>query len=268
MYLLYLDESGTQSDARHFVLAGVAIHESSVYWPTGALNRLESEYFPDAPAGSVQFHATHLRGNPSRRIPVDIGQLNPEVRRQLLTRLYEIMHGIHCRIFAVVIEKDGLADAEDPYARALEEMLYRFDRFLNRIYRERNRSSKGIAIIADSQYRNKLEAASQQFIINGTRWGKIYNLLEVPFFTLSRNSRLLQIADLVANTVYGRYENGHAAQFDRLLPKFDLSPTAPLRGLAHLPAEPAQCYLPCCWPPPRPNELPRTAAGASSGASK
>ena len=28
MYLLYLDESGTQSDARHFVLAGVAIHET------------------------------------------------------------------------------------------------------------------------------------------------------------------------------------------------------------------------------------------------
>lgn len=263
MYLLYLDESGTQSRARHFVLAGVAIHESSVYWPTRALNRLEAEYFPDAPAGSVQFHATHLRGNPSRRIPIDIGQLKPEGRRQLLTELYEVMHGIHCRIFAVVIEKDGLADTEDPYMRALEEMLYRFDRFLNKMYRERNRSSKGMVIIADSPYRNKLETAGQQFIISGTRWGRIHNLLEVPFFTLSRNSRLLQIADLVANTVYGRYENGHAAQFDRLLPKFDLPPASPVRGLAHLHADPQQCYLPCCWPPPRPPETPPTAAGVS-----
>ena len=28
MYLLYLDESGAHSRARHFVLAGVAIHET------------------------------------------------------------------------------------------------------------------------------------------------------------------------------------------------------------------------------------------------
>ena len=248
MYLLYLDESGAHLRARHFVLAGVAIHESSVYWPTGALNRLESEYFPNTPAGSVQFHATHLRGNPSRRIPAHIGQLEPAVRHLILDELYEIMHGIHCRVFAVVIEKSGLAAAEDPYVRALEEILYRFDRFINRMYRERNRRSKGMVIIADSPYRSKLETAGQQFISSGTRWGKIYNLLEVPLFTLSRNSRLLQIADLVANTVYGRYENGHAKQFDQLLPKFDLAPTSTVRGLAHLPADPEQCYLPCCWP--------------------
>lgn len=248
MYLLYLDESGTQSDARQYEVAGVAIHESSVYWPTDALNRLETEYFPNAPAGSVQFHATHLRGNPSRRIPAVVGQLTPAVRQLLLDNLYEIMHGIHCRIFAVVIEKDGLADGEDPYVRALEEMLYRFDRFLNRMYRERKRRGKGMVIIADSPYRSKLETVGQQFISSGTRWGKVYNLLEIPFFTLSRNSRPLQIADLVANTVYGRYENGHAGQFDRLLPKFYQSSNGPLHGLVHLPAESALCYQPCCWP--------------------
>lgn len=78
--------------------------------------------------------------------------------------------------------------------------------------------------------------------------------MDIPAFTLSKHNRLLQIADLVANTVYGRYESGYARHFDPLLPKFDLAPTSPVRSLAHLPAARGQCYIPCCWPrPPEPS---------------
>ena len=68
MYLLYLDESGAHSQARHFVLAGVAIYEASVYWADNELNRLQTQYFPGI-AESVLFHATPLRAGERDRVP-------------------------------------------------------------------------------------------------------------------------------------------------------------------------------------------------------
>lgn len=55
MYLLYLDESGS-ADARHFVLAGVSVCETSIYWAADELDRLQPKYLPDLDE-SVRFHA-------------------------------------------------------------------------------------------------------------------------------------------------------------------------------------------------------------------
>lgn len=60
MYLLYLDESGTHSSARHFVLAGVAILETEVAWVKAQLDNLQSQYLPDYDGGA-HFHAAELR---------------------------------------------------------------------------------------------------------------------------------------------------------------------------------------------------------------
>ena len=101
-------------------------------------------------------------------------------------------------------------------------------------------------MIADSEYRERLELLARQLAVQGTRWGELYNLVDIPFFTLSKNSRLLQVADLIANTVFGRYEGGHAAEFDRMLRKFDQDDSGRMHGLVHLCRERHLCYLPCC----------------------
>ena len=41
MYLLYLDESGTHSSARNFVLAGVAVLETNVNWAADHSDRIQ-----------------------------------------------------------------------------------------------------------------------------------------------------------------------------------------------------------------------------------
>ena len=246
MYLLYLDESGSPN-ARHFVLAGVSVYETSVYWATDELNRLQSQYFPDL-EGSVQFHASPLRGAPSHRIERPFDQLPPATRHQLLSQLYDVVQEVYGQFFAVVVEKSWLNPGEDPYERALEEIMSRFDRFLNRMYREQGRRDRGLLVIADSGYRERLEAVARQFVTKGTRWSELHGILDIPFFTMASNSRMLQIADLVANTVYGRYESGHASQFDRLLPKFDQDENGRMHGLVHLTRDRAQCYQPCCRP--------------------
>ena len=247
MYLMYLDESGAHPRARHFVLAGVAVYETVVHWATNALDNLQSEYFPGV-SESVPFHATVLRGDPSHRIEPPFDRLSKETRSEILSRLYDIARSIRGTFFAVVVEKSALPNGADPYERAVEEILPRFDRFIHRRYRQRGQRNRGMVIIATSPQQQRLADVVRQFVNGGTRHGPIRNILDIPAFTLARHNRLLQIADLAANTVYGRYENGHAREFDRLLPKFDLAPGGLMRGLAHLPAGLEQCYIPCCWP--------------------
>ena len=247
MYLLYLDESGTQNDARHFVLAGVAIHESNLYWVKEQLDRLQEEYFPEI-KDPVQFHATTLRmsDEDSYRIEPPFNEITEQARSLLLLELYQVANDIFGTFFAVVIDKSFLDASQDPYERALEEVLSRFDHFIGRMYRERNEIDRGLIVIATSTFQERLEWFAHQLASEGTRWGELRAIIDIPFFTLSRNSRLLQIADLIANTVYGRYEAGHAFEFDRMLPKFDQDDSGVIHGLLHLCRNRQSCYMPCC----------------------
>ena len=245
MYLLYLDESGTQSNARHFVLAGVSVYETNIRWATDRLNRIQSHVFPDMDE-NVQFHASSLRAEDGKRVSPPFDRLDRNARLEILNRLYDAALGIYGTFFAVVIEKSYLSDLDDPYERALEQVLSRFDHFLRRINGIANRQDRGMVVIADSNFRVKLEAVANQLTSKGTQWGDLRNIVDIPFFTLSRNSRLLQIADLIANSVYGRYEHGHAAMFDRMLSKFDQDENGRMHGLLHVTANRSACYLPCC----------------------
>ena len=68
MYLLYLDESGTHSSARHFVLAGVAVLETDISWAKTQLDLLQSQYLPDVD-GSVHFHSSVLHRQDGDEVP-------------------------------------------------------------------------------------------------------------------------------------------------------------------------------------------------------
>ena len=246
MYLLYLDESGTHSGARHFALAGVAVHETNVYWVTNQLERIQRQYFPELD-DSALFHATSLRAKEGARVKPPFDQIDRKARMEILNLLNDVTLGLHGTFFAVVIEKSYLGRGEDPYERALEQALSRFNHFLRRMSREEGRQDKGLIVIADSGFRERLEAAARQLASQGTQWDDdLRNIVDIPFFTLSKNSRLFQIADLVANSVFGRYESGHAAMFDKMLPKFDQDENGRMHGLLHLAHNRAACYLPCC----------------------
>lgn len=245
MYLLYLDESGTHSSARHFILAGVAVHESNLYWVKERLDNTQKEYFPDSNE-PIQFHAAPLRTSDADKVSAPFDELDSATRSRLLGELYQITNEIYGVFFAVVIEKAFLDESQDPYERALEEMLSRFDHFIGRMFRERNERDRGLIVIADSSYRERLEWFAHQLTTQGTRWGELHAIVGIPFFTLSRNNRLLQIADLIANTLYGRYESGHAREFDRMMPKFDQDESGVIHGLVHLRRNRSVCYMPCC----------------------
>jgi len=242
MHLLYLDESGTDG-GEYFVLAGLAVFEHDAYFTSRDFDILQSECFPQADT-PIEFHATKIR---ARKEP-PWSELSQEAAFEVLDRGYRAITANRSVLFGVAVERACLRSEDgDEYSYAFESIMRRFDGFLARTYHETGERQKGIVIIADSSYRQRIETLANELLRSGTRWGELFNQVEIPLFTRARNSRLLQAADFCANAVKGRYEAGYARQFDKLLPKFDQDKaTGEMHGLFHYTRDHVSCYCPAC----------------------
>lgn len=240
MHILYLDESGTHR-ARYFVVAGLAVFERETYFLAQSLDQIQSRYLPGMPA-PVHFHASPIRA-PEGRVPAPFDTLSTEQRRQLLDDVYTVIAESRVRVFAVAIDKafiDG-----DPYERGFEEIVNRFDRMLGRIFRDTGEAQRGLIVLAESSYRENIELLAHRIAIQGHRWGETRNLADIPYFAPASSTRLLQLADFVANAIFGRFESGYARQFDRIAPRLDQE-QGRIYGLVHIAADRHNCYCPAC----------------------
>jgi len=242
MYFLYLDESG-QHHGRHFVLAGIAVFERQTFWLAQQLDRIQEQIFPES-TEPIEFHASQLRG--SNKPPWN--QLSNRKRRETLDAIYNVIAESDSTLFGIVVEREHLRPEDgDEYSFAFENIVKRFDRFLVRYYKNTGDPQRGLIIIAESEFRQRIEALARTIKRLGTRWGELYNQAEVPMFTPALNSRLLQIADFCANAIFGRYESGYTRHFDKLVPKFDRDPeTEIIHGLFHYCHDHLNCYCPAC----------------------
>ena len=239
MYLLYLDESGLHQGP-YFVLAGLAVHETQTHLLSSAVDSLLEASLP-LHARSQPFRATAIRAG--AKAPWD--QMERGLRYGLLDEAYEIIRNSGAILFGVAIEREWLPPGENEYLFALESVARRFDGCLQRIYRLESSQQRGIIIVAESHHRERIETLALRIQQQGTRWGELVNLAEVPLFTSASNSRMLQLADLCANAVHARYATGHARHFDRIAPRFDAS-EGTIHGLWHASQDHKTCLCPGC----------------------
>ncbi len=239
MYLLYVDESGDPAniDERHFCLGGVAVFERQAYWLNEALDKLQEQYFPGQ---YVEFHARSIVSHdepPWTTIP-------SRVRRQIMEDLCRLIADSHqtVALFGVALEK-GPRSGSDPVGRAFEEICNRFDLFLKRLHAQGD-TQRGLIVFDESRYETRLQTLLGEYRRSGTRFGRVRNFADVPFFADSRATRLLQIADLVAYAIFRRYERGDTQYLDRIVTRFD-SENDVLHGLVHLSTNDL-CVCPAC----------------------
>lgn len=240
MFILYLDESGTDSESRHFALAGLAVFERQTYFLSQNMEAIAQRYFGEN-AESVEFHSSALMAQ-QRRLKPPFSALDFSQRVTLRNEVYQIIAESNARLFGVAVEKNALD--EEPYEYSLEQILSRFDRMLGRFYRDGNQE-RGIVVAAESSYRENLNALGRRVWNRGHRWGELKNLADVPFFAHAKSSRLLQLSDFVVNAIYRRYEEGDTRQFDKIAPKFD-EDGGHLHGLVHHASTPWNCFCPAC----------------------
>ena len=100
-------------------------------------------------------------------------------------------------------------------------------------------------MVAESSYRENFELLAKRIATQGHRWGDIHNLADIPYFAPAKNTRLLQLADFVANAVFGRYESGYSRDVDKIASHFDQD-AGRIHGLVRLARDRQDCYCPAC----------------------
>lgn len=220
MYLLYLDDSGSVTDAnqRYFVLAGVAVFERQAHWIEQELNKIALRFNKEAP------YSVELHGSPMRSGQRSWRQYPPNDRWQAIKDALQV--GVtqqlnrNVRLFGAVIKKSALTGA-DPVEHAFEQLASRFDQFLKRLYHKHNDAQRGLILLDKSSPELRIQALAREFKYEGSTWGRTKNYAEVPVFLDSMASRLIQLADLVAFALFRFHEHNDNTFYDVIKHCFD-----------------------------------------------
>lgn len=262
MYLLALDESGTHGLASCTLVAGIAVHELDVQPLERDLGAVLTKHLQ--PLGLLprdhELHAADLinpdRGKPargqypatppSRWLPVQ-----RQVRQAIVTDAYAALRdytpvdpAYPVALFGAVVERTHKtfhqADQE-----AYDHVLHRFDEMLARLNRTTSTPQRGLVL---HDRRLQLEHAIQDMAELWRRTGaRLDSLAQVPMFTDSKSSRLVQAADFVSYALWRHYsESKDPTYADLLWPMVDADPAGRLSGVIHKTPGFGRCpCLPC-----------------------
>lgn len=248
MHLLYVDDSGSVGNAseKYFILGGVAVFERAVYHVIKALDEVVTGFKLGGSSLDIELHGTEMyggRSEPWRSIK------NRAEREDMMNRALAVLNTQRAsvRLFGIAVEKAHIP-GRDSVEYAFEEICSRFNLYLKRANNrtaKSGESQRGLVIMDEMRHEQPLQALARHFRVNGTRWGQLRNLAEVPLFVDSRASRLVQLADLVAYAMWRKYEFQDGRFFDPIIPYFD-NEGGVIHGLLHIKPKSPQCYCPAC----------------------
>lgn len=210
------------------------------------MERLQQSYFPGVQP--VEFHAAAIRNGKafwrnqdrSRRDSLlgDIGEAIKNSNRPGWSRPGVVL-------FAAVVEKTNSLYGEEAVKKATEEICSRFDLFLMRRHQDDSDPQRGLLVFDEGRYQTRAKLWVKDFRTLGTQWGILRNLSDIPYFTNSTDTRLLQVADYVSHAVYLMYERRDGSLFTNLLPRFDAK-DGTVHGLSHVTRTHPTCTCPAC----------------------
>jgi len=242
MYVLYLDDSGSVPNRNegYFVLGGVCLHETQIHWVTEQLNSLAAEIDQSHPE-NIEFHASEEF---SRRAEPWTKFATRDEARGFIKSVLRVFTNTNypARAFACAIHKPTYNG--DPFLGAFEDLFSRFDQFLAGEAADGERQ-RGLIVLDDSDYENVAQTLGNQFRQGGTRWGNVRFIAETPLFTDSRSSRIIQLADHIAYSVFRRYNQGDTSYFDVFATRFH-NVDGVYHGLAHIHRDNLPCPCIAC----------------------
>lgn len=219
MHLLYVDESGSATDAsqRYFVLAGVAVFERTTHWIELALDEIAAKIDPATPQ-DVELHGSPMRSGKGVWRKLCLADREQLIKDALDIAVVKQPKGV--RLFACVVEKSALA-GRDPVHVCFEQLARRFDLFLQRCHTKYQDTQRGIMLFDESSTEKRLQTLAREFKHNGHAYGKTRNYAEVPVFLDSKATRLIQLADLVAYSIFRHFEHKDSQYWNIIEKHFD-----------------------------------------------
>ncbi|UTY23145.1 DUF3800 domain-containing protein [Treponema denticola] len=215
MYLLYADDSGVISDpkVKYSVLAGFATFENQTYWIQKAVDDIMLKYIGRA---DLELHASPIRSGKGiwRSFP-------KENRESILKECLDYVKNNYPRqfiLFGAVIDNSTESVPENLFT----QITSRFDKFLTRKYLKNKEPARGLAVFDKSKMENQYQNWSKIYQTMGNQWKeKLNNFSEVPLFLDSEMSRSIQIADLIAFSLFRNFEYNDNAYYSIIKDCFD-----------------------------------------------
>ena len=207
-----------------------------------SVEAIQNKYFPNHPP--ITFHMTDIRAGKAfwRKIPVPI-------RQAVIKELTDVILNTPDQgrlLYAAAIEKNATLHGTKAVVTATEQICKRFDIFLQRSYQDDNNPQRGLLVFAEGRFDKRAQVWVRNFRQQGTTWGAINNFADIPYFASMKDSRLLQLADLVAHAVWLLYEKRNPKLIQPLLKCFD-STNGVLHGLVHFgDSSGNRCDCPSC----------------------
>jgi len=213
--MLYVDDSGSPTNPtdKYSVLAGFVTREDQNYWIQQNIDRLVNQY-----TGMTDIE---IHGSPLRTGRGEWRQFPKDKRENLFMAVLNYIAANYPRqfiLFGAVIKNQGDNVAEDLFT----QITSRFDKFLKRKFAKHQEPARGIAIFDKTRMEQQFQIWSQVYQRIGNRWGEtLANFAEVPLFLDSRMSRSIQIADIVAYSIFRKFEYNDDIYFSVIKDCFD-----------------------------------------------
>ncbi len=220
-------------------MAGVAVFETAIFHVMRELDEVVRRHLPDHDPAEIELHGNAI--NAGRRFWRSVPR---QTRQRLIADALAVLKGPSHRsltAFAMIIDKAAVSP-EDPVEHAFEQLCSRFDKFLRRRYQHTGEPQRGLLVFDKDKYETPLQVLARDFRHDGTRWGNLRNLAEVPMFVDSRATRLIQLADLIAYAMFRNYERNDHACIMPIIHCFDQQGSV-MHGIYHrkLPATDCDC---------------------------
>lgn len=215
MYLLYADDSGVSSDpnVKYSVLAGFATFENQTFWIQKAVDEIMLKHTGRA---DLELHASPIRSGKGiwRGFP-------KEKREAILKDTLNYIKDNYPRqfiLFGAVIDNSN----DDVQEELFSQLTIRFDKFLKRKFLKHDESARGLAIFDKSKMENQYQNWSKIYQTLGNKLNeKLNNFAEVPLFLDSSISRPIQIADLIAFSLFRNFEHEDDSYYSIIKDCFD-----------------------------------------------
>lgn len=248
MYFLYLDESGVPNgwdNQNHFVMGGVAVFESYVDRLSNEIDDIQASHFGSITI-PIEFHAGDIKSGNGKHWR----NMREAERETILEEVYNKIGSSsfpNLVTFASALHISKAKSSQTENIRAVfEDVVGRFNTFLVRQYHA-NKPSKGLLIIDDAHREHYLDLI-HEFRRSGIKSGYLGNIVDIPYFSASKETRMLQLADFCAYAVYRYYEKNDDTYLKRILGRFDKrdkfhSPD----GLKHMTSVLSCKCIDCSW---------------------
>lgn len=202
---------------KHFVLAGVSVFESATQNIVRNLDEIVSCFAPHMP--ELKLHGSPIRSGKGIFRKTAMADREQLIKDALIAGV--ITRPSTCvRLFGCVVEKEALS-GDDPVRYSFQQIAKRFNLFLQRRTMRYNDPQQGLILFDESTMEHRLRRLAREFEMSGQVYGGSHHYSEVPVFLDSRASRLVQLADLVAYSLFRHFEHSDSQYFDLVKNRFD-----------------------------------------------